>query len=115
MLKEEVKGLIMSSLSAYRDDYNKINPGDTIDFNLEIKNMVINPKDIQLSEQTPSDEIESFKNRDPFPCYYLRLAKVFLDREPPEKQLIYSQYKEETIEKKNKAHMKLYRDCMNFI
>jgi hypothetical protein len=113
MNSKQLESLIKECLSSYRNDFNRINPNDPVDFHLEIVPQTFDPSKVNregLGE-------EALAKIDAMPVqenYYIRLSKIFEKR--TEQRVIFAAYRPEkefkTIELASKS---LYRECLDHL
>ena len=68
----QLDGLLKGVLSAYREDFNKINPDDPIDFDLDFDATQIDAE--QIDQSAREDFIEAF-GTDPLGVYTYRIIR----------------------------------------
>ena len=113
MNSKQLESLIKECLSGYKKDFNEVNPGDPVDFILEVIPQTFDPKNVNREGLSP-EALEKIDKMEVQENYYIRLSKIFEKR--AEQRVIFAAYRPvkdfKTIELATKS---LYRECIDHL
>ena len=94
-----------TSLSLYRDTYQKRNPGTEIDFAVDFMDTIVNPK---ATAEKQGLDVSKVPDQD-IPVTYMRITKMVKEDEP---RVIFASYQPNKGKKKPWVKAQLLRECL---
>ncbi len=109
MIYKELEAIIKGTLSRYREDYNRINPNEKVDFSITLTRHSYDPiKDKNLKGDAKDKALKTGA----MDVYYLRLWKGFEGNGT--EVVIFAAYRPvDDFKKKADAYKSLFRECID--
>jgi len=110
MIAKELESLLKNTLKSYEDDYNNINPGTEVAFNVTFTLHKFVAKE-NIDGYDPADEkFAEVKRLDGKDLYYFRISKTILADN--EKRVIFTAYRPAKSFKKTEAQRSMYMEAI---